>query len=194
MKLLILALCPISLQMSSLAIASENYPNIFITHEQNNNSSINSVGAGMNFRDHNTHLGGAFTMALGHANIMTKTGINEKYLAWELGGKIGYFSDISLYLEAGLDLGELIGRGHLDEDNHHDHTHITIDDDHIHTDEYHHDHRYIKDSLDAYVGIGGGFDLKHLQIRGQVRYRQIDSKDWEALDTVYSGITLSFAF
>ena len=75
----------------------------------------------------------------------------------------------------------------FDGDDYHDHYHD-------HDDYYDHDHRFANDSLDAYVGIGGGIKLGQIQVNGQVRYRQIDSEDWKALDDVYSGVTVSFSF
>lgn len=192
----------LSLFISGVSFADhrDDSTSVFVTHEVNGESNISSAGVAFNFKQHDSNFGGAISMSLGRADIVTTKLNVEDYLAWELGGKIGYFSDVSLYLEAGVDLGELFGRGHLDEDSYHDHDHYYDDDDYYH-DRYHdhdhdfgHNHYHRSDSLDAYVGIGGGIKLDRISINGQVRYRQIDSEDWEALDDVYSGVTVSFSF
>lgn len=192
------ALCILTSFISINTYANESAPSVFVTHELNGQSSITSVGVGMNFKDTDSNFGAGISMSLGNAEIVTSKLNVEDYLAWEVGGKIGYFSDISLYLEAGIDLGELIGRDHLDDDRYHDHSFSVFDDDY---DEHHyhdhydsHDHRPINDSLDAYIGIGGGVNFGHVQVNGHVRVRQIDTEDWKALDDVYSGVTLSFSF
>lgn len=194
MKYIISALFIASAFISSSSYAQSDTPSIFVTHERNGDSFINSIGAGLNFKANNSNLGGQVNMSLGQAEVVTTRLDVQDYLAWELGVKVGYFSDVSLYLEAGLDLGELIDREHLREDDYDTHRHITIDGDHVHIDEYRHSYRNIEDSLDAYMGIGGGITIDRLSIKGQVRYRQIDSDDWEALDDVYSGVTVSFSF
>lgn len=200
MKKLLSVACAGTLLFTSTAFAQDsgNGPSVFVTHEFNGDSEISSAGVAFNFKQQNSGFGGAVLMSLGRADIVTTKLNVEDYLAWELGGRIGYFSDISIYAEAGVDLGELFGRGHLDEDRYHDHEFYDGDDyhDHYHDhdDYYDHDNRFANDSLDAYVGIGGGIKLGHVQVNGQVRYRQIDSEDWKAIDDVYSGVTVSFSF
>jgi len=195
MKLFPLTICVLASLYSMNSKADDTVPSVFVSHEMNGDSTITSVGVGMTFKDHHSNFGANVSMSLGNAEIVTSKLHVEDYLAWELGAKIGYFSDISLYLEAGVDLGELIGRDHLDEDRYHDHS-FNVFNDNDHHDHYHDDyeHRPINDSLDAYIGIGGGINFGHAQLNGHVRLRQIDSEDWSALDDVYSGVTLTVSF
>jgi hypothetical protein len=202
MKTFLPALAISALLFSGVSVADNNTPSVFVTHELNGESSITSVGVGMTFKSQHSNFGANVSMSLGNAEVVTSKLRVEDYLAWELGGKIGYFSDVSLYLEAGIDLGELMGRDHLDDD--HDHYNSFDDDDYYdqdtHFDHYHddydhnYDYRTASDSLDAYIGIGGGIDFGHVQLNGHVRLRQIDSENWKALDNVYSGVTLSASF
>lgn len=197
MKHFLSTLAMSTLLFSGFSVANDNAPAVFVTHELNGDSRITSVGVGMTFKDSQSNFGGNVSMSLGNAEIVTSKLNVENYLAWELGGKIGYFSDVSLYLEAGIDLGELIGRDHLDEDRFHSHNYNLFDDDYFHDDDhYHNDYsaNTTSDSLDAYIGIGGGIDLGHVQLNGHVRLRQIDSDDWKALDDVYSGVSFSVSF
>lgn len=181
----------LALLISSNVFAVEDKTSVFATHEINGQSKITSIGVGINLKNASNHFGGMVSMSLGKAEIVTSKLKVEDYLAWELGGKIGFFSDVSLYLEAGVDLGELFGRDHLDEDRYYDHSFSLYEYDEPYDS---HSHHTINDSLDAYIGIGGGIDFGHTQINGHVRMRQIDSEHWTALDDVYSGVTLSFSF
>lgn len=183
-----------TLLFSGFSVA-DNTPSVFVTHELNGDSTITSVGVAMTFKDSHTNFGANFSMSLGNAEIVTSKLNIEDYLAWELGAKVGYFSDVSIYLEAGIDLGELIGRDHLDEEHYDEHSYSSFDSDYFHNDDhYHDDYRTTADSLDAYIGIGGGIDFGRAQLNGHVRLRQIDSEDWKALDNVYSGVSLSVSF
>ncbi|PAJ74838.1 hypothetical protein CJF42_08510 [Pseudoalteromonas sp. NBT06-2] len=44
------------------------------------------------------------TSAIGYGDITDKTGDNNHYLTWDTSVKFGFFSDISIYGEVGLDL------------------------------------------------------------------------------------------
>jgi len=196
MKIFPFAICVLASLYSFNLKANDNLPSIFVTHELNGDSSITSVGAGMTFKDNHSNFGANISMSLGNAEIVTNKLRVEDYLAWELGAKVGYFSDISLYLEAGVDLGELFGREHHDDDHFHDNS-FNLFDDHYddHHSHYHDDHYSNRtDSLDAYIGVGGGINFGHVQLSGQVRFRQIDSEEWKSLDDVYTGVTLTMSF
>ena len=195
MKKFLSALTISTLLFSGFSVADNNTPSVFMTHELNGDSTITSVGVAITFKDPQSNFGANVSMSLGNAEIVTSKLHIEDYLAWELGAKVGYFSDVSIYLEAGIDLGELIGRDHLDDEHHDNHSYSSFDSDYFHDDDhYHDDYRTSTDSLDAYIGIGGGIDFGHAQLNGHVRLRQIDSEDWKALDNVYSGVTLSVSF
>ena len=146
----------------------------FYSYESDGADYFSSVGVGATFKNSETNFGIQFNTSLGYAEVMAKDGYIEDFVSWEGGFKVGYFSNFSIYVEGGIDLSELFF---------HD----------LRYDDYEHHHGY-EDDLDAYVGMGVGFRTGPIQIDAFIRFREIDSKYWEAESDSFSGIQLSINF
>ncbi|MDP2562311.1 hypothetical protein [Psychrobium sp. 1_MG-2023] len=177
--------------------ASDTLSSFFVTHDTNGESTISSVGSGIIFKDDYSHMGFAVNTSLGNAEVLTEDNYIEEYVAWELGLKFGYFSDISVYGEIGIDLGELIFNQH----KYDDHDLVYDNDDYFNNTNFNHYHNEYDDrdhdhsnSLDAYIGVGAGINLGHLELTGHVRLRQIDGDHWSAAEFIYSGVQMSVSF
>jgi hypothetical protein len=148
---------------------------IFYTYESNGDDYIAGIGAGVTFKDSHTKFGFGLTTSINNAEVIAEDGFIEDYVAWEASARIGYFSNLSIYGEVGIDLTELLFHD-LRYDHHDDYYN-----------EYH-------DDIDAYVGIGAGIKLGALRIEAFSRLREIDSRYWEARSSHFTGVQFSLNF
>jgi hypothetical protein len=147
---------------------------VFVKHEFNSTDNITGVGISQNYASISKVLVGQVNSSINFAEILTQDQVLEEFLAWEIGGKLGYFSDFFIYVEAGIDLTELAFSNERD-DCCRDFTH---DD----------------NNIDGYAGLGGGVDLGVLRLELFTRLRQIDSKNWQSESHVFYGAQLSLLF
>lgn len=174
--------------MPCLASANNFPPAIFAKNESHNTDSISSIGIEIPFGDPHSHFGAYMTSAIGYADITDKTGNSNDYLTWDTGFKFGYFSDISIYGEVGLDLFELIWDDLNDKDED-ERTYYYDNEEYDYFDTERQD-----DDIDGYIGVGIGFNLKPIKIDVFTRLRQIDGNNWESKEHLYSGLQLSIVF
>ena len=147
---------------------------IFVKREYHDKDFISGIGAEIRITDPHSHFGASLNTSIGPARVTDYDGYEQEYMAWEGGIKLGYFSKLFVYVEAGVDLGEL-----------------TFDD----RDEDHHHHDYYDDNhVDGYIGAGLGVNLGRLKFEGFSRYRQIDGENWDAPKQTYTGVQLSINF
>jgi len=159
---------------------------IFYSYESNGDDFISGIGADLIFVNSESKLGFGLTTALNYAEVRTEHGFIEDYNAWEGGFKFGYFSNVQIYGEVGIDLTELLFHDfRWDDDYYHDHHH---------DDYYSHSHHSRDDHIDAYVGVGAGFKLGPLKIDAFSRLREIDSRYWEADEEHFTGVKFSINF
>jgi len=151
---------------------------IFYSYESNGGDYISAIGIGTTQKDNHTNLGFQLNTSLGYAEVIAEDGYLEEYTSWEASVRLGYFSNLSVFVEFGVDLAEA-----LFEDYRYD------NDDHCHYEEY-----CYEDDVDAYVGVGAGIKAGSLQVDGFVRAREIDSRYWEAESEVFSGVQISVNF
>ncbi len=170
---------------SATSAASHGKFNFFAKSEWANDSEI--AGAGIEFIGKNprTHFGFGVSASLSHAEVLTKSHYYEDFLTLDTGVKFGYFSDLFVYGEFGVDMFELVFKDARD-DHHY----------HYYDDEGRYHEHYVShnDELDAYVGVGIGIKLEHLEVSAFSRYRQIDARNWEVHDNVFSGVKVSLSF
>ncbi len=151
---------------------------IFYNHEFNGPDTIRSLGFGNTSIDPHNHLGFGFSSSFNYANVTTKEYRTEEYFAWEASAKFGYFSQISLYAEAGIDLTELMfGDFRVNVDN----------------TEFHYGDNN-SDKVDTFFGIAAGYSMEVLKVELMTRWRNIDSEYWEAESEVFTGISFSLNF
>jgi len=154
--------------------ADETDLRLFYSYELNGGDYISSIGTGVAYWQGDSNLGFQLNTSIGQASILADDGYIEEYVSWEGAVKFGYFSDISVYVEGGVDLAEILF---------HD----------LRYDDYDEEFGY-QDDIDAYVGVGIGFKAGLLQVDGFIRAREIDSKYWEAESVTFTGMQVSINF
>lgn len=172
----LIVVCLVS--VSSSSSANERSGRLFYSYESNGADYISSVGIGTTQKYAGSNLGFQLNTSLGYAEVLAEDGYLEEFTSWEASARFGYFSNISVFVEFGIDLAEA-----LFEDFRYD------NDDHCHYDEY-----CYQDDVDGFIGVGAGVKAGPIQVDGFVRAREIDSRYWEAESEVFSGIQVSLNF
>ena len=167
------------------SFSNNEHQTFFVTIEGHGPlNQINGVGTAVTLVDDYSHFGTSLSTSFNWAEVQTTSGRMEEYFAWEGAAKIGFFSDISLYLELGIDLTELIFH-----DMRYDH-HCCHEDNGYCC----HNDSAEGDDIDAYAGIGAGVKIGAMHLEGFYRIREIDSFYWEAKEREFSGVVVSFQF
>jgi len=148
---------------------------IFVKHEINATDKISSVGVAQRIRFAYSDMGAQATTNISYAEVITEDGYLEEFMAWEVGVKFGYFSDVSFYIEAGIDLSEALLNDNRNDDCCYD---------------YYDQHN----SPDGYAGAGIGFQLSKASIELSARARKIDSERWQSAAYVFYGAQLTIEF
>jgi hypothetical protein len=148
---------------------------IFVKHEINATDKISSVGIAQRIRFAYSDMGAEATTNISYAEVITEEGYLEEFMAWEVGVKFGYFSNISVYVEAGIDLSESLLNDNRNDDCCYD---------------YYDQHN----SPDGYAGAGIGFQLNRARIEFSARARKIDSELWQSAAYVFYGAQLTIEF
>ncbi|TQV89669.1 hypothetical protein [Aliikangiella coralliicola] len=175
-SLLLLSALSSPIFMSSQAFAHESKSGrFFFTYESNGDDYIAGVGTGVTFKDEDSNFGFQVNSSFNAAEVRADDGFIEDFFAWQASVKFGYFSNISVYGEAGIDLTEALFHDYRYDD----------DDDH---------HHHFEDDVDAFVGVGIGVDTGPIKIEAFSRRREIDSRYWEAEAETFSGVQLSINF
>jgi len=147
---------------------------VFVSYESNGADYLSSIGVGTTFKDSESNVGVQINSSLGRAEVMATDGFIEEFTVWDVSARFGYFSNVSFFIEGGIDLTEALF---------HD----------IRYDDYHDEHDDVSD-VDAFIGVGAGISLGALQFEGFFRVREIDSEFWEAESETFSGIQVSVNF
>ncbi|TQV75032.1 hypothetical protein FLL45_08815 [Aliikangiella marina] len=189
-KLMIKGIVGLALLLPILSVSAHHAGNhsyfgnkdaaLYYTYEANGDDYIYGVGISLTYTDPETDLGFVVTTSLNDATVTAFDGIEENYAAWEAGLKFGIFSNISLYGEVGIDLSELL----FHDLRYHYNDCFRCGG---YYDEYH-------DDIDAYVGFGAGVNVGPFKVEGFTRYREIDSRYWEARSEQFSGFQVSINF
>ena len=147
---------------------------MFVKHEFNSTDSITGVGISQNYASLSNMLVGQVNSSINYAEVLTEGQVLEDFLAWEVGGKIGYFSDFFIYIEAGIDLTELAFSDERDDC----------------CEDFSNDNN----NIDGYAGLGAGVDLGEFRIEVFSRVRQIDTRNWTSESHVFYGAQMSLLF
>jgi hypothetical protein len=175
---------------SSNAIESVS---IFISSEHQGEDRVTGFGVSALLKNSESNLGVSILSSIAPSEVIDTRGYNQHYLAWEVGAKFGYFSDVFFYAELGVDFGELALQDR-DEDNRHGYY---DDDGDITFSDFVDLRNRVNDNsndIDGYVGIGAGYDFGRFQIEVFTRYRQIDGEYWKADNQAFTGIRGSISF
>jgi hypothetical protein len=177
--------------VTSYAETTENL-GFFIKTEFNDDDYINGFGSEVWLTNKTSDFGVAVNTSIGNAKVTDMFNVKHSYLAWDLGFKFGYFSEVFIYGEVGFDLGELILRDRDEDDYDEDISFrdffggLTLDD---YYDEYDR-----SNDIDGYLGAGIGVKFDTVTFEAYSRYRQIDGEYWKANNQVFNGIKLTLLF
>lgn len=167
--------------------AKSHFVGPFVKHEFNDTDSINSIGfEALSAINHSDFYFGVST-ALANAHVAIGHNTREDYLSWDSGFKFGYFSNVFVYGEVGVDMFELISLHDKDDCDTNDPFDSTGQ---ARCDYYGHG----DNDIDAYAGVGAGMQFGNAAISGFMRVRSIDSSSWRAESSFYSGIEFSLRF
>lgn len=147
---------------------------VFVNHERNSSDQITTVGVSHIFTRSTTGFVGEVNTAIGYAEVLTESDFIEEYPVWESGIKLGYYSTVFAYIEAGIDLAELALNSEREN--------CCI-----------RDERY-NNQIDGYAGIGAGIHLANARVTVFIRARQIDSNSWESKEQVFTGVNFELTF
>jgi hypothetical protein len=147
---------------------------LFVKQEVNDTDRISSVGIAQQFNFANSDLGGEAITNLTYAEVVSEAGYLEEFIGWEVGLRLGYFSKVFAYVEAGFDLGES----------------ILNDSRYDCCEDYYAQH----DDPDGYAGLGMGFNVEYLRFEVSIRARQLDSEYWRSERQIFYGAQLSISF
>ncbi|MDP5029573.1 hypothetical protein [Paraglaciecola sp.] len=165
--------------LSVLSFTSQGKPpkglSIFVKQEINTTDRITGVGVAQRIEFAYSDFGAETTTNINHAEVLTEDGYLEEFLAWEVGVKVGYFSDVFFYVEAGIDLAE----GILNADRNDDCCYTNYEQ---------------NNDPDGYAGLGLGFQLQHARLELSARARQLDSDNWRSQAYIFYGAQLSIGF
>lgn len=181
----------LSFSVTTFAATSESL-GFFIKTEFNDDDYINGFGTEAWLTNNTSNFGVSVNTSIGNAQVTDMFNVKHSYIAWDLGFKFGYFSDVFFYGEVGFDLGELILR-ERDEDDYEEEASfldffrgLTLDD---YYDEYDR-----SNDIDGYLGAGIGIKFDNVTLEAFSRYRQIDGEYWKANNQVFNGIKLTLLF
>ncbi len=191
----ILLLIVVTFFASSVYAVTEAHIGFFIKNEMSGDDYINGVGTEVWLLNEETHIGVALNSSIGTAHVADTYNFKHSYVAWDMGIKFGYFSDIFVYGELGFDLGELIlhDRDEDDYDEYEDsYDFVDFIDDVFIDDSY--DNYDDTNDIDTYIGAGVGIKFDNVIIEAFSRYRQIDGEYWKANNQNFSGLKLTVTF
>lgn len=173
--------------VSHASVADSGFIAPFVKHEFNDTDSINSVGIEALGQINNSNFYFGVSSALANAHVAVGRRTTEDYLSWDTGFKFGYFSDVFVYGEVGVDMFEFIALAEKDDCDSND----PFDSNgQARCDYYGHG----DNDIDAYAGMGVGFQMGNAAVSGFVRLRSIDSASWRAESSIFSGVELSVRF
>ncbi|WMS86105.1 hypothetical protein [Pleionea litopenaei] len=154
--------------------SAENTFGMSVSREFADIGDITSLNLYSQFSDPHSHLGFQLGTSISRAEITDFDGYVDNYGAWEGFARIGLFSDIQIYMEAGIDIGEML----VYDDRHHDYYYYDED----------------RNEIDFFMGAGVGLSTDNVDIRVFSRYRYIDglyltdNQDW------FSGLEFAVHF
>ena len=163
------------LLMTPLSAMAEQ--SIFVKYEWNEDDYIVGVGGSKVFFENNHGFQAQAVASINYNEVLTTTGQFQDFYSLDTGLRMGYFSNVFLYVEAGVDVFDLVL---------HD---LRYDDDYHYR--YRDDHR---DDVDGFAGLTLGFQADHVRISGFVKARQIDADTWESEHNIFYGAQLSLVF
>lgn len=167
---------------------------IYIMNEQNGHDYIRGFGVSSLHKYRSNDIGVGIDMSLSKAEIYTGKHSSQEYIAWELGGKVGYFSDIFFYGEFGFDFGELVFQDRDEEvyDVHYCDNEALLCNNFNYS--YSRDGYDDSNDIDIYLGLGGGIDFGPVKLTAYSRYRQVDGEYWTSEGRFFSGVKLALSF
>ncbi|WP_233267324.1 hypothetical protein [Paraglaciecola sp. L3A3] len=165
-----------SLLLSNIVNAKEQ-STIFVKHELNADDKITGIGVSfLTQENHYSDFRGEAISSLNYAEVLDENDQVQNYISWDVGMRLGYYNDVFVYVEGGLDLLEMIN-GDINKD-----------------DDYYFEDVENGNGIDGYAALGAGVDLKKIKIEGFVKARKIDGNYWQSKHQLFYGAQFSLLF
>ena len=172
MKIRLTAALLFMLTMTPLVCnAANDRITMFVKKEVNDTDTISGLGFSGILSDRYSNVKSELITSLNTATVLDREGYQQDFLGLDLGLRIGYYDDLFMYIEGGLDVFESVFK---DEDKFNNY--------------------YGDDSLDGYAAIGAGVQSGSLRVEGYVKARQIDAEYWSADKSLFYGMQFTLAF
>lgn len=169
-KIILLCFC-----LFSQSLIAKETANIFVKHEFNDTDNITGLGISYLAQKFNSNFLGEGLTSISNVKVLDNFGEFQEYIAWDVGLRMGYYNDIFLYIEAGLDVLELTVRD------------LKNDDDYFYDDED-------GNGIDGYAALGGGFLTDRVRLELFIKARKIDGDYWESEHQIFYGAQFSLTF
>ena len=158
----------------ALPLHADDLLSVSASRESSDIGEISSVHLSAILANPSSKIGIQVSTGLNFADILNYNDELHSYVAWDVILKFGYFSNLSIYVEGGFDLGEAIVED------------VSGSDEDWEDDDF--------NSVDGFLGVGAGLILDNIGINLYARYRHLngpyldDTSDW------FSGMEFSVYF
>jgi hypothetical protein len=163
------------LLLSGVVNAKQESTSLFVKYEFNADDRIVGVGTSFLTQDYHSNVRGEAISSINHSEILDENDHYQNYISWDVGVRLGYYNNVFVYVEGGMDFLELIIDGDKDDDN-------SFED------------RDTGNGIDGYAAIGAGIIVDKLRLEGFVKARKIDGDYWESKHQIFYGAQISLLF
>ena len=162
-----------SVMLSHFCWAKES-TRLFVQHELNDSDKISSIGISQSITQANNKVYGELLVSLGYAEILDSNEMVQHFVISDIGVRLGYYDRLYVYVEAGIDLFEVLFQSYRDENDF--------------------DYDSNQNSPDGYAALGLGLDTGKVRIGGFIKARKLDSDYWDSEHNVFYGLQFSLSF
>ena len=150
---------------------------LLVQYEGNNSDSISSIGVASLSRVNYSDVRFGMVSYINYASVTDQWQEKQNYLGWDIGARLGYYRDLYIYAEVGVDALEVLLEDLRGDD---DRSYYSDEDDDF--------------DIDAYASVGVGVQTKSLRLELFVKARKIDGSNWESEHTQFYGGQLTIPF
>jgi hypothetical protein len=148
---------------------------IFVQHEFNDSDRISSIGISQSITQANNKVYGELLASLGYAEVQDNNQMFQHFVISDIGVRLGYYDRLYVYVEAGIDLFEVLFQSYRDQND------FEYDDS-------------SQNAPDGYAALGAGLDTGKFRIGGFIKARKLDSDYWSSEHSVFYGLQFSLSF
>jgi hypothetical protein len=160
----------------SFAVGAKDTSSIFAKFEGNADDSIVGIGYSVIHQQYHSDFKGEVISSINYAEVIDEYDNMQDYFSADFGVRFGYYNKAFVYVEAGIDVLELVFKDWQDDDD------------------YHVSDRDSGDGIDGYAALGAGLEVENIHIEVFVKARKIDGDYWQSKHQGFYGAQLSILF